>query len=62
MLLVSHFLQAVDEHGQGARIKYGKSLSAELFNDEVLKENNNDTYIKQIADISNERGQGVDIL
>ena len=36
--------------------KYGKLINVKRFNDEVLKKRNNDTYVKQIAVITDEEG------
>ena len=36
--------------------KYGKSFSVKLFNDEVETESNNDKYVNQVADITDEEG------
>ena len=35
---------------------YGKLIHKKSFNDEVLKNNNNDKYVKQIADTTDEEG------
>ena len=36
--------------------KYGKLIQIILFDDEVLRKGNNDKYIRQVADITDEEG------
>ena len=36
--------------------KYGTLIQVNIFNDEVLKNNTNEQYVKQIADITDEEG------
>ena len=35
---------------------YGKLIKVKLLNDDVLEKSNNDKYVKQTADITNEEG------